>query len=351
MDSLRGTVRGAVRPDPLHFRNVAKLPIWRLAPKGWLVKGSGRSSVLVLLLCVVAIAGLAALGWFSAGPLGAVAPVALLAVVPMLAAAFLSPLLTALIGVLALAAGSAVAFAAPVVHQLNDYVVALGGIAASLVVAVIVAVARPKGVAEPKTEKAARSDEAAFEDIEQFPVMDMRVQSSVDTDPMTGLLNRRGAIRALGHRNAEGDRVVAFLDCDLFRRVNDSYGTAIGDEFLQAIAGRLRHSLPAHDTVARWDGDEFLVAVAADATAAMPALQRVVGSINGHPIRTAAGPIETSMSVGAAVWLTGQDLEDVISRAGRALHAAKSDGRGQVVLDPGAGVIPVLDGGEGPSVA
>jgi diguanylate cyclase (GGDEF)-like protein len=180
-------------------------------------------------------------------------------------------------------------------------------------------------------------------DEEPYPVLPVRVQASVDTDPMTGLLNRRGAIRALGHRNAEGERVVGFLDCDLFRAVNETYGTAVGDEFLQAIAGRLRHSLPAHDTVARWDGDEFLVAISAEASAAMNALERVVGAINGHPIRTAAGPIEASMSVGAAVWTSGQELEDVISRAGRALSSAKSSGRGQAVLDPGAGSVPPVD--------
>jgi len=159
--------------------------------------------------------------------------------------------------------------------------------------------------------------------------------SMVDTDDMTGLLNRRGAIRSLGARNDDGERVVGFLDCDLFKEVNDEYGTDVGDEFLQAIAGRLRHSMPAHDTVARWDGDEFLVAMAADAASARPAFERVVSSISAHPVRTTAGSIPASISVGAAVWSTGQELEDVIARAGQALYAAKAAGRGMVVLDEG----------------
>ena len=91
-----------------------------------------------------------------------------------------------------------------------------------------------------------------------------QLQTQADLDSMTGLLNRRGAIRALGSRNTEGERVVAFLDCDLFKSVNEQYGSDVGDEFLQAVAGRLRHRLPAHDTVARWDGDEFLLAISAD---------------------------------------------------------------------------------------
>jgi diguanylate cyclase (GGDEF)-like protein len=160
-------------------------------------------------------------------------------------------------------------------------------------------------------------------------------QDAIDVDPMTGLLNRRGAVRNLGARNAGDERVLAFIDCDLFHQINEERGREIGDEFLQAVAGRLRHALPTRDTVARWDSDEFLVAVSAEPKAAMSALERVVGSMNKHPIRTSAGSIEATVSLGAATWAPGQDLEDVISRAGRALSAAKASGRGQVVLDAG----------------
>ncbi len=160
-----------------------------------------------------------------------------------------------------------------------------------------------------------------------------QLQTQADLDSMTGLLNRRGAIRALGSRNTEGERVVAFLDCDLFKSVNEQYGSDVGDEFLQAVAGRLRHRLPAHDTVARWDGDEFLLAISADGASARPALERLVAGINGTNIRTTAGPIPATVSVGAAVWAPGQELESVISRSGRALYAAKTGGRGQIVVD------------------
>jgi diguanylate cyclase (GGDEF)-like protein len=160
-----------------------------------------------------------------------------------------------------------------------------------------------------------------------------QLQTQADLDSMTGLLNRRGAIRALGSRNTEGERVVAFLDCDLFKSVNEQYGSDVGDEFLQAVAGRLRHRLPAHDTVARWDGDEFLLAISADAASARPALERLVAGINGTNIRTTAGPIPATVSVGAALWSPGQELESVISRSGRALYAAKTGGRGKIVVD------------------
>ena len=169
--------------------------------------------------------------------------------------------------------------------------------------------------------------------IERRKSGNFQLQTQADLDSMTGLLNRRGAIRALGQRNDGAERVIAFLDCDLFKSVNEEYGNDVGDEFLQAIAGRLRHRLPAHDTVARWDGDEFLLAIAADETSARPALERLVSGINGTNIRTTAGPVPATVSVGAAIWHPGQDLESVISRSGRALYAAKNGGRGSIVVD------------------
>jgi diguanylate cyclase (GGDEF)-like protein len=157
---------------------------------------------------------------------------------------------------------------------------------------------------------------------------------------MTGLLNRRGAIRALGSRNEGDGRVIAFIDCDRFQQVNDEHGRDVGDEFLQAIAGRLRHALPARDTVARWGGDEFLVVVTAEPQAAVAAIERVIDSINGHPIRTSAGSIDTTLSAGAAPWQVGQVLEEAIAGAGRALRTAKEAGGGQVVLDAGPAMAP-----------
>jgi len=248
--------------------------------------------------------------------------IALMAAVPALAAVFSSFLITALVALVSVAAGALLAFVTSD-EGTDASLLPLSALAVLAILAIIAARVRqgsPPAVEVPVERPFPPSLSAA---------------SMADTDEMTGLLNRRGAIRALGARNEESDRVVGFLDCDLFKNVNDEYGTDVGDEFLQAIAGRLRHSMPAHDTVARWDGDEFLVAMSADAASARPAFERVIGSISAHPVRTTAGSIPASISVGAAVWSAGQDLEDVIARAGRALYSAKGAGRGLVVLDEG----------------
>jgi diguanylate cyclase (GGDEF)-like protein len=281
-----------------------------------IVKRTHRGSSAALLLAVLVIAGLVALGDFGDSPTVAVA---LLAAVPLFAAIFLGPVGTALTALLSLAAAIVLTWLRAD-GDYSSYVVPLVGVAVASVVAMVSAALRVRGQA---------ADQSASEGTSGEP------QDAIDVDPMTGLLNRRGAVRNLGARNAGDERVLAFIDCDLFHQINEERGREIGDEFLQAVAGRLRHALPTRDTVARWDSDEFLVAVSAEPKAAMSALERVVGSMNKHPIRTSAGSIEATVSLGAATWAPGQDLEDVISRAGRALSAAKASGRGQVVLDAG----------------
>ena len=276
--------------------------------------------VVVAIVAVLALGGLIALGDLGDAPTVAVA---LMAAVPLFAAIFLSAVGTTIVSILTLAGAGLVTWQRADA-QYDGYVVPLVGVLVASLVAIASAALHGRRGAQAQAVAGAA---------ETIPVAAAVSPPTNDTDAMTGLLNRRGVIRALGPQNTGDERVVAFLDCDGFRRVNEQHGSEIGDEFLQAIAGRLRHSLPARDAVARWDGDEFMVVMSVEASLAKPALERVAGTINGHPIRTAAGPIETSMSVGAAVWLPGQDLEDVISRAGRALHTAKTDANGRVVLD------------------
>ena len=248
------------------------------------------------------------------------ATVGLMAAVPMLAAVSAPLSLTVVVAVITVLAGVILAVV-PGDEKLADSYIPLGALVVLAIVAIVASRFHKNEIV------------IAAVPVERRKSVQFQLQTQADLDSMTGLLNRRGAIRALGPRNADSERVVAFLDCDLFKSVNEQYGSDVGDEFLQAVAGRLRHRLPSHDTVARWDGDEFLLAIAADSASARPALERLVAGINGHPIRTTAGPIPATVSVGAALWSPGQDLEDVISRSGRALYAAKNGGRGRIVVD------------------
>jgi diguanylate cyclase len=84
------------------------------------------------------------------------------------------------------------------------------------------------------------------------------------TDALTGLPNRRTLIEALRRMLAQGERdnrsvLVGFIDMDGFKKINDTHGHDIGDEFLSAMAGRLSASLRSSDLLARFGGDEFVV--------------------------------------------------------------------------------------------
>jgi diguanylate cyclase (GGDEF)-like protein len=89
------------------------------------------------------------------------------------------------------------------------------------------------------------------------------LHSLAHSDPLTGLLNRRGLDEALtrGLGRATPDRILALymLDLDGFKPVNDQYGHDVGDELLKVVAQRLRASVRAGDGVARLGGDEFVV--------------------------------------------------------------------------------------------
>ena len=244
----------------------------------------------------------------------------MLAAIP-LTAAFVAPRgMTILVGVIALAEAAAL--------------VALAGfpaIGAAPVAAVVVfgALAVLLG---PDTGREGPSEPPPAIGTGRSP-RSLHLQTQADVDPLTGLLNRRGALRALGPRNDGGEMLVAFVDCDTYAQVNADFGTHIADEYLQAVAGRLRHRFPSHDIVARWDGDEFLLGISAAAEAARPVLGRVLELFEGRDIRTTAGPVPAGVSVGAALWKPGQDVEGVVARAGKALYSAKSMGGGHLVVD------------------
>ncbi len=91
-----------------------------------------------------------------------------------------------------------------------------------------------------------------------------RLAAYASTDPLTELSNRRALQQELVRLLAQGSRrgvavLVAYLDLDGFKTINDTHGHAVGDHFLIEIAERLRDSLRAEDMAARVGGDEFIV--------------------------------------------------------------------------------------------
>ncbi len=154
-------------------------------------------------------------------------------------------------------------------------------------------------------------------------------------DALTGLANRSVFVEALSFAIAQAQRgkagfAVIYLDLDHFKDVNDTLGHPVGDELIQAVAGRLSSAMRASDTVARFGGDEFAVLVSgAGAVADAASVAELLLKAFADPFLIRNNDIRTSASIG--IDLYGPECaaaETLLSHADVALYRAKSEGRG-----------------------
>lgn len=154
-----------------------------------------------------------------------------------------------------------------------------------------------------------------------------------NTDFLTGLLNRRGLLEQIDSKGAD-DRSLAIVDCDNLKKVNDELGHVAGDEFIQAIGGRLLSNISKSDLVGRWGGDEFLVVLDLPRDQAEAVLERVHRKVVERPISTKAGLVPSAFSIGLTSWPAGEALDLALARADKALYSAKDAGRNRIVTSP-----------------
>lgn len=153
------------------------------------------------------------------------------------------------------------------------------------------------------------------------------------TDPLTGLLNRRGMDQRLQEelmRSAREGRFlgIIWIDLDLFKEVNDLYGHALGDEALVLVATVLRSVLREYDAASRWGGDEFLIMIRdADRGMIEHICERLLRVVRGQVLKTPCGAsLCMTFSIGASL-TRGDDHEEGLRQADAALYAAKAAGR------------------------
>lgn len=158
-----------------------------------------------------------------------------------------------------------------------------------------------------------------------------------DTDALTGLLNRRAGLRALGEqlqRSAQSGDVLAvgFLDIDLFKDINDRHGHAVGDAVLVAVAGALRGAVRTSDAVFRMGGEEFLLILpGASRAVARQRMDAVRQAVSDAGSALAVDALRVTASIGLAQWRgAGDDLAALLRRADHAMYAAKRAGRDRV---------------------
>jgi len=165
------------------------------------------------------------------------------------------------------------------------------------------------------------------------------------TDSLTGLSNRRALDARLDAEWARAVRQgsaisVAFIDIDHFKRFNDLYGHAMGDEVLSAVADCLTETARASDVVVRYGGEEFAVLLPeTDAAGAVAVGERMRRNVeNMTHFSQAKGHPAVTVSVGCATRLPaeGGGPRELLLAADEQLYAAKGAGRNRVMHETGA---------------
>jgi len=170
-----------------------------------------------------------------------------------------------------------------------------------------------------------------------------RAERAAITDPLTGVLNRRGTFEVLAKAQAstrsEGQRLaVALVDIDHFKRFNDRFGHALGDEVLRFVARHVADRVaPLGGSVGRLGVEEFIALLPDhDVTRAAAIIDKVRAELASQIIRNAADGSSmgrVSFSAGVAGDRHEDDCDTLVERADRALYAAKRMGRDRVVPD------------------
>ncbi|MEO6687542.1 MAG: diguanylate cyclase [Dokdonella sp.] len=200
-------------------------------------------------------------------------------------------------------------------------------------------------------EVAARTQELA--------AANARLEQVAVTDPLTGLKNRRYFALAVAAETERARRapdgqmlLVALLDVDHFKRINDGHGHDIGDDVLVEVAHRLQRAARAGDIVLRWGGEEFLLLLRdIDRAAADVPLRRLLAELGDAAIVAGTHRIDVTASIGAIGYPTHParhadlDLEHAIALADAALYRAKREGRNRAMIvdfTSGSGEPPCL---------
>lgn len=165
-----------------------------------------------------------------------------------------------------------------------------------------------------------------------------RISHLATHDELTGLVNRRHMTELIAVERQRCERagrplVLAILDLDHFKSINDSEGHAAGDQVLQAFARTVQATVRNTDMLARWGGEEFvLMLYDSDAASALGLLERVRAKVQAMELPFDGRSVRVTVSMGVALSRPGEPLERLLERADVALYEAKSQGRNRVVL-------------------
>jgi len=164
-----------------------------------------------------------------------------------------------------------------------------------------------------------------------------RLDLMVNTDPLTGVLNRRGLEQVLQREASaslrNGDSQVILLDLDDFKRINDAWGHAVGDVVLKEVTRRLTVALRSGDYLARAGGDEFIVLLPQTRRAeAAVVAERFRLAVTGSAMAEISGqPVRVTASLGLATLpREAVSVEALLAATHKTLQMSKETGKNRV---------------------
>jgi diguanylate cyclase (GGDEF)-like protein len=164
-----------------------------------------------------------------------------------------------------------------------------------------------------------------------------RIHKLATRDDLTGLINRRHMeeLADVEYRRALRSGSVPCLclvDIDYFKRINDEYGHAEGDEVLRLFARHAAAAMRETDVLARWGGEEFLVMLPdTQPGEAMIGFERLRRVLSRDAAWGRHAHMRVTFSAGLTAWRPGEPLRDALIRADAALYEAKATGRDRLV--------------------
>jgi len=163
-----------------------------------------------------------------------------------------------------------------------------------------------------------------------------KLENLIITDPLTGLLNRRGfyqaleaAISRIKHKESGNQLAVIYLDLDGFKRINDSLGHEAGDDLLRQISQKMQQNLHSYHALARMGGDEFTILLdSLDNTNEAARVASDLMQLVNQNYKLDDTYFKLSASAGIACYPEcGQDSDSLLQAADMAMYEAKKAGR------------------------
>ncbi|MGM0554649.1 MAG: diguanylate cyclase [Pseudomonadota bacterium] len=164
-------------------------------------------------------------------------------------------------------------------------------------------------------------------------------QEAAHTDPLTGLANRQRLFERAQHEAERAHRhqhplALLAIDFDYFKRLNDQYGHAGGDEALRRITPACAKILRDSDLMARTGGEEFAILLPeTDLDGALDLSRRLLETVREVRLPDFAPDVRLTVSIGCATLRAEESFDGLMRRADEALYQAKANGRDQVHSD------------------